>query len=115
MVKKMLIFICLIASIGSTFPEVLPFTKPVDCKSDEHCCVKSAASGCAECCPNKLDIAIRHPNKRDDMIEINERKEKDYCYHHNCCPSKQCLECVKQWTILDYCLFYKRGIHTGYQ
>ena len=42
MMKRMLIFICLIASIGSTFAEVQfggrndpDSTKPVDCKTDD--------------------------------------------------------------------------------
>ena len=60
MMKRMVMFICIIASIGSNFAE--------DCTSDERCCVKSAAGGCAECCPNKLD----------DMNEVNEMKERDY-------------------------------------
>ena len=56
----MLLFICLIACIGSNFAE--------DCTSDERCCVKSAAGGCAECCPNTLD----------DMNEVNEMEERGY-------------------------------------
>ena len=84
MIKRMLIFICLIAYIGSTFAEVqfggrndTDSTKPVDCKTDEHCCLKSAAGGCAKCCPNKLDIPMGYPYKRDDMGEMNGMKQRD--------------------------------------
>ena len=31
-------------------------TKPVECKPSEHCCRKSAAGGCAKCCPNKIQF-----------------------------------------------------------
>merc|ERR1712224_379820 len=84
MMKRILIVVCLLAIMGSTFAEDCKSderycvrtrfhpgcrrcckvgdrndpdsTKPVDCKTDEHCCVKSAAGGCSVCCPNKIDI-----------------------------------------------------------
>ena len=31
-------------------------TKPVECKPSEHCCRKSAAGGCAKCCPNRIQM-----------------------------------------------------------
>merc|ERR1712135_150107 len=69
MMKKTLIFICVLATIGSSFA--------VDCKPDEHCCLRSAAGECAECCPNKLDIPMGYPYKRDDMGEMNGMKQRD--------------------------------------
>merc|ERR1712133_219950 len=66
MMKRMLMFICLIASIRSTFclnemnemkqrndPD---WTEPVECKPSEHCCLKSAAGGFAKCCPNRIQM-----------------------------------------------------------
>ena len=104
MMKTIVIFICFLATIGSTFAEDCrsdercclrsrfypgcrkcckaderedpDLTKPVDCKTDEHCCVKSAEGGCAGCCPNKLDIRMGR-NVRADMNEMNEMKETD--------------------------------------
>jgi len=121
--KRILIFICLLATIRSSFAEDCKsdeycclrtrfrpgcarcckagdrddpdWTKPVDCKTDEHCCVKSAAGGCAVCCPNKLDIGhilevfkgimdklpkelgAPYGSLRDAMKEMNGMKERD--------------------------------------
>jgi len=105
MMKRILIFICILATIGSIFAEDCKsdercclktrfhpgcrrcckagerddpdWTKPVDCKTDERCCLKSAAGGCAKCCPNKLDIPMGYPYKRDDMGEMNGMKQRD--------------------------------------
>ena len=80
MMKRMLLFICLIACIGSNFAE--------DCTSDERCCVKSAAGGCAVCCPNKIDIghilAIfkgikdKLPELMNEMNGMKERDDPDW-------------------------------------
>ena len=116
MMKRILIFICLLATIGSTFAvdcksnehcclrtrfhpgcrrccsdrDDPDWTKSVDCKADEHCCVNNAAGGCAECCPNKLDIPMSWNWDRDDMNEVNEAKERDdpdWTKPVNCRPS----------------------------
>ena len=115
MMKRMLIFICLIASIGSTVAEVQfggkndpDWSTPVDCKTDEHCCLKSAAGGCAECCPNKLHIPMKHPLERDDINKMNERKGRiedrirvNYITQ-KCNPSMSCLRCVANWIAEEF-------------
>ena len=114
--KRILIFICLLATIGSTFAvdcksnehcclrtrfhpgcrrccsdrDDPDWTKSVDCKTDEHCCVNNAAGGCAECCPN---IPMGWNWDRDDMNEVNEVKERDdpdWTKPVNCRPSEHC-------------------------
>jgi len=115
MMRRMLIFIYLIASIGSTFAEVQfggrndpDWTKTVDCKTDEHCCLKSAAGGCAECCPNKLDILMGHPYERYDINKKNERKERiedrirQDQITQKCTPWVQCLRCIANWIAEEF-------------
>jgi len=116
MMKRILIVVCLLAIMGSTFAEDCKSderccvrtrfhpgcrrcckvgdrndpdsTKPVDCKTDEHCCIKSAAGGCAVCCPNKIDIGHiltifkgikdKLPEIMNEMNEMKERNDPDW-------------------------------------
>ena len=127
MMKRILIVVCLLAIMGSTFASDCKsdeycclrtrfrfcalcckagdrddpdWTKPVDCKTDEHCCVKSAAGGCAVCCPNKIDIghilAIfkgikdKLPELMNEMNGMKERDDPDWTKPVDCKLSEHC-------------------------
>ena len=61
MMKKILIFICVLATIGSIFA--------IDCKLDERCCLRTRFHpGCRRCCK---------AGERDDMSEMNGMKQRD--------------------------------------
>jgi len=95
MMKRMLMFICLIASIGSTFAE--------NCKPGEICCdVQSRfhmynPRGCAKCCkvqlPGAKAIAKAWAKLVDGMNEMNEMKQRndpDWTIPVECKPSEHC-------------------------